>query len=243
VDIVIALPSLRDREALVPPQVMSRLGSNRQASGQRPWTPFPRSSSTGVTTSILNFVGPSTPPTPPAASRARACAPTRCRLRSSASVPSRSCRTSRASLSRRTSWRSYPGQGHGKRGASCPHRGEAPGRPFAGSRPSSRSPARVINFDQTAEPAFGISSRAWDDAARLRRTAAPMAYPKSLHLLMRLAVLGGLANEVPWCRCDPRHRGCTARILQCGSCWHYRPGARWSGARCGRQAACCTLAP
>ena len=41
VDIVIALPSLRDREALVPPQVMSRLGSNRQASGQRPWTPFP----------------------------------------------------------------------------------------------------------------------------------------------------------------------------------------------------------
>src|SRR6185369_2889724 len=43
------------------------------------------------------------------------------------SIPS--CRTSRASLTGRTSWRSYPGRGHGKRGASCPHPGEAPGRP------------------------------------------------------------------------------------------------------------------
>jgi hypothetical protein len=32
----------------------------------------------------------------------------------------------------------------------------------------------------------------------------------------RAALPGGLANEVPWCRGDPRHRGCTARILRWG---------------------------
>jgi hypothetical protein len=42
------------------------------------------------------------PPTPPAASRATACAPTRCPSRSSASAPSRSCRTSRARRARHT---------------------------------------------------------------------------------------------------------------------------------------------
>jgi hypothetical protein len=42
------------------------------------------------------------PPTPPAASHATASVPTRCRWRSSASAPSRSCRTLRASRGRRT---------------------------------------------------------------------------------------------------------------------------------------------
>jgi len=44
----------------------------------------------------------STPPTPPAASRATASAPIRCPSRSSASVPSRSYRTSPASRARRS---------------------------------------------------------------------------------------------------------------------------------------------
>src|SRR5262249_9779282 len=43
-----------------------------------------------------------TPPTPPAASRATACAPTRCRSRPSASAPCPLCRRSRASRGRRT---------------------------------------------------------------------------------------------------------------------------------------------
>src|SRR5436309_14787620 len=39
---------------------------------------------------------------------------------------------------------------------------------------------------------------------------------------------------------EPLH----ARILRRGSCGpHYRPGERRSGARCGRSASCCTLAP
>jgi len=45
---------------------------------------------------------PSAPPTPLAASRATASAPTRCRSRSSASAPSRSCRRLRASRARHT---------------------------------------------------------------------------------------------------------------------------------------------
>ena len=55
--------------------------------------------------------------------RARACVPTRCRSRSSASAPSRSCRTSRASRARRTASGAPRREcavvrGHGTRGES-----------------------------------------------------------------------------------------------------------------------------
>jgi hypothetical protein len=62
------------------------------------------------------------PPTPPAASRATACAPTRCRSRSWASAPYRSCRRSRASRARCTE--STEGQSPG--GASRPRRARCP---------------------------------------------------------------------------------------------------------------------
>src|SRR2546427_3915484 len=84
------------------------------------------------------------------------------------------------------------------------------------------------------------SSRAWDDAARPRRTA-PLTYnvPKVVAPSHASATRGTwrLANEFSRRRCDPRYRGRTARILGRGFCGpHYWLGDRRGGARCGRQA-------
>jgi hypothetical protein len=116
-------------------------------------------------------------PTPPAASRATVCAPTRCPSRSWVNAPSRSCRRLRASPSRRSGLvagrslgapcRPRPGRCRTRSGARC-------GAPRGGWRGVTISPAarRLSRTRRVGSSPSTLASRPTTHASRSRRCDA-----------------------------------------------------------------------